>query len=83
MGRTGGYSIKYYIKDKKFTKADIIERIQKLNGYETYLPDDIKFTSLSRDYLITVNNNIFYDFKFFNFIGPPSDQSGSIRGNVQ
>ena len=82
MGRTGDYSIKYYIKDKKFTKVDIIDKIKKLNGYEAYLPDDIKLTSLSRDYLITVNNNIFYDFKSFNFIGRPSDKSGSICSNV-
>ena len=58
LGRTGGYSFKYYIKDKKFTKADIINRLNQIDGSNRYLPDDVKLTSLSRDLLITVSIHI-------------------------
>ena len=58
LGRTGGYSFKYYIKDKKFTKFDIINRLNSINNSSKYLPDDINLSSLSRDFLITVIHNI-------------------------
>ena len=83
MGRTGDYSFRYYTKENKFTKADIIERIKTVNGYQMYLPDDIKPISLSRDFLITVSIMNFYVFIFKKYIGIRSTQSLKIRRNVQ
>ena len=79
MGRTGGYSFRYYIKEKKFTKEDILNRLLAINGSRKYLPDDIKLTSLSRDFLITVSSYLKILNVFMAFIGVASREPRSLR----
>ena len=79
----GGYGFRYYIKEKKFTKEDILNRLLAINNSRKYLPDDIKLSSLSRDFLITVNQI----FKFIKIniiiIDITSRKSRGIRKHVQ
>ena len=83
LGRVGGYSFKYFIKDKKFTKSDLISRLQSINGFDKYVPDDVKLNSLSRDFLITVNK-IYNTIIIYNIIlGPSSTKPRKVCSNVQ
>jgi hypothetical protein len=47
-----------------------------------YLPDDVKLTSLSRDFLITVKNNKYNKNDIFIYLGIRSDKSGEVCSNV-
>ena len=70
------------MKDKKFTKHDIINRIKSINGYEKYMPDHVNLIPLSRDYLITVSNHFKNFITIFITIDTSGDQPWKIRSNV-
>lgn len=54
MGKCGGFSFKYFTKDKKFTKEHIIRELGAIQNSKLYLPDDVNPKSLTRDYLFTI-----------------------------
>ena len=55
LGKTSGYSFKYFSKEKYFTKTHIVEELSKIPEAKLYIPDDINAISLSRDYLFAVS----------------------------
>ena len=65
LGKSSGYSFRYFTKDKSFTKAYIIYELSLVPESKFYLPDDTNPKYLTREYLFSVNNNnhiIFYGF---------------------
>ena len=62
LGKIGGYSFRYFSKDKCFTKAHILKELEGIAEAKLYLPDKINTNSISRNYLFTVS-------LFFNNIG--------------
>lgn len=55
MGKIGGYSFRYFKKDKNFTKSHIIQELSNFPDSKQYIPDDINPIYLSREYLFTVS----------------------------
>ena len=58
LGKIGGYTFRYFSKDKCFTKSHIINELSKIQEAKYYFPDDINPISIGRDYLFTVSDNI-------------------------
>jgi len=58
----GGYTFRYFSKDKCFTKSHILKELEAIEESRLYLPDKINPNSLSRNYLFTVRI-------FFKYIG--------------
>ena len=54
MGRTGGYTFKYFTKDSLFTKKYILDKLKTIPLSESYLPDGINRNSLTLNFLLTV-----------------------------
>ena len=59
MGKIGGYSFRYFKKDKNFTKSHIIQELSNFPDSKQYIPDDINPLYLSREYLFTVSVKLF------------------------
>lgn len=56
LGKSSGYTFRYFTKDKKFTKEHIIQELSSYPQAKLYIPDDINPKYLSRDYLFSVTN---------------------------
>jgi hypothetical protein len=65
LGKSGGYSFRYFSKEKYFTKSHIIDELSKIPESKYYIPDDIKPSAISREYLFTVSSifNIWFLLK--------------------
>ena len=56
FGKSSGYTFRYFIKDKKFTKEHIIHELSSYPQAKPHIPDNIDPKYLSRDYLFSVTN---------------------------
>lgn len=54
LGCLGGYNLPYYTKSKKLTKAYIFEKFIGDPILLSYLPDNIRLTSVKREFLLSV-----------------------------
>lgn len=55
LGRTTGYSFRYFTGEGKFTKKDIITKLMACPEASAYLPEDTKPEYLTRDFLFSVS----------------------------
>ena len=56
MSRTGGYNFNYFKKGSFYTKAYILDKLDNIPLANAYLPDGIKRSSLTRNFLMTVSH---------------------------
>lgn len=54
LGYLGGYNLPYYTKSKKLTKAHIFEKFINTPNLLSYLPDNLRLTSITREFLLSV-----------------------------
>lgn len=54
LGYLGGYNLRYYTKSKKLTKAHIFEKFINTPNLLSYLPDNLRLTSITREFLLSV-----------------------------
>lgn len=71
LGRTGGYNFKYFTKGSYYTKAYILDKLEKIPLSNAYLPDGIKRNSLTRNFLMTVSY-------LYNILGFANGFAGSM-----
>ena len=57
LGKSSGYSFRYFTKDKSLTKAHILHELAAFPDTKFYLPDDVNPKYLTRDYLFSVRYN--------------------------
>ena len=57
LGKIGGYTFRYFNKDKSFTKAHILRELQAVQESKFNLPDKVNPYSISRNYLFTESLN--------------------------
>ena len=57
IGEIGGVEFPWFTKTNHFTKNHLLSIFINEPTLRAYLPDDIKLTCLSRDFLITVKHN--------------------------
>ena len=54
LGCFGGFNLPYYTKNKKITKEHIFEKFNNDPNLLSYLPDNVRLTSLTREFLLSV-----------------------------
>lgn len=54
LGMVGGFSFKYFTKTNNLTKNHLIQLLNNDEELKLYLPDDISFTSIPRDLILSV-----------------------------
>ena len=55
LGKSSGYTFRYFNKDKSFTKEHLIHELAAVPDAKFYIPDDINPKYLSRDLLFSVS----------------------------
>ena len=58
IGKLGGFNFRYFSKSHIFTKGHILKYFIENPELKIYIPDDISPTYISREYSLSVNNNI-------------------------
>lgn len=54
LGMMSGFSFSYYTKTRQFTKQHLVTFFQNDLELQSYIPTDIKISSLNREYLLSV-----------------------------
>lgn len=54
LGQGIGYSFRYFSADHSFTKLDLVNKLKEIPEAYTYLPDDCKWSYISKEFLFAV-----------------------------